>query len=147
MYDHYRRQGGGLGCRWIGVMKVLLDTSTPLCRIWIYRNGNVATYEWQADRTLARDLLSYLRNCLKEHEATFADITGIGVYRGPGSFTGLRIGMTVLNTLADSLQVPIVGSTGDNWRALTLERLENEESDTVVTPEYGREARITTPRK
>jgi len=67
-------------------------------------------YQWQANRSLARDMLAYLRDRLAEHQATLDDVTGIGVYRGPGSFTGLRIGLTVLNTLAETNHVPIVGS-------------------------------------
>lgn len=130
-------------------MILLIDTSSPLCRVWIYVNDTEYAYQWQADRTLARDLLGYLRDRLAEHQATFFDITGIGILRGPGSFTGLRIGMTVMNTLADSLNVPIVGAVGDEreWRNVAIARLQNGESDQVVLPEYGRDARITTPRK
>ena len=104
-------------------------------------------YEWQADRTLARDMLAYLRDRLAEHDAAFDDISGIGVFRGPGSFTGLRIGMTVLNTIASDRQVPIVGATGDDWRTACEARLRRGENDKIVLPEYGRPARVTRPRK
>lgn len=105
-------------------------------------------YEWQADRTLARDMLAYLRDRLAEHDATFGDIAGIGVFRGPGSYTGLRIGMTVLNTIASTAAVPIVGSVAaDDWRAECRQRLASGEDDKVVLPEYGGEAHTTTPRK
>ncbi len=103
--------------------------------------------EWQADRTLARDMLAYLRDQLAAQGKTIHDITGIGVFRGPGSFTGLRIGMTVLNTLADSLGVPIVGVAGEDWRRKARERLADGENDHVVLPEYDAPARVTTPRK
>lgn len=69
------------------------------------------------------------------------------VYKGPGSFTGLRIGITVFNTLAYANTWPIVGVTGDDWRQLGVKRLENKENDEIVLPEYGGEANITTPRK
>ena len=104
-------------------------------------------YEWQAGRELARDMLTYLRDRLAEHDMTFADVTGIGVFRGPGSFTGLRIGMTVLDTLAATNAIPIVGSVTEDWRSDCLQRLVAGQSDTVVLPEYGREAHTTTPRK
>lgn len=128
-------------------MKILLDTSTPICRLTLVDNGQIFDYEWQADRTLARYLLKFLQEKLKEHNADIHNITAIGVMKGPGSFTGLRIGLTVVNTLADGLQVPIVGTTGDNWRELALGRLARGETDTIVLPEYGGEAHITRPRK
>lgn len=104
-------------------------------------------YTWQADRTLARDMLAYLRDQLAEHGWKFQDITGIGVMRGPGSYTGLRIGITVLNTLANSLEVPIVGATGDDWADVCVRRLAGDDDDKIVLPEYGGEARVTQPRK
>ena len=96
---------------------------------------------------LARDMLAYLRDRLAENGASFADISGIGVFRGPGSFTGLRIGLAVLNTIAHEQRIPIVGVTGDAWREECLDRLQNGRNDEIVLPEYGAEARVTKPRK
>ena len=124
-------------------MIILLDTSTPICRLTVVDGDSHTKHEWQADRQLARGILSYLRDKIGD----FHDITGIGVMKGPGSFTGLRIGITVLNTLADDLDIPIIGETGDSWRETALSRLRNGEDDRIVMPEYGSEAHITTPRK
>lgn len=110
-------------------------------------SGATHAYEWEAGRTLARDMLKYLHDKLGEHDASFEDIAAIGVYRGPGSFTGLRIGLTVLNTLADAASIPIVGETGDDWKVRALARLDQAENDKIVLPEYGGEAHITKPRK
>lgn len=128
-------------------MKLLLDTSTPICHLSLVDGNSRFDYQWQADRTLARYLLKFLHDKLAEHGADFHDITAIGVMKGPGSFTGLRIGLSVANTLSDSLQIPIVGATGDNWREAALERLAGSETDQIVLPEYGSEAHITRPRK
>ena len=113
----------------------------------VTEEGATHAYEWEAGRTLARDMLAYLRDRLAEHDATFADIDGVGAFRGPGSFTGLRIGLTVLNTLADANAIPIVGETGDDWEQRALTRLKAGENDKLVMPEYGGEAHITKPRK
>jgi tRNA threonylcarbamoyladenosine biosynthesis protein TsaB len=128
-------------------MILILNTSTPICHLsfidgdWRYDN------EWQADRTLARDLLSYLQKNLKDNNKTWSDITGIGVYEGPGSFTGLRIGITVMNTIADTNKVPIVGGRGENWQNDILDKLNTGKNEKIVLPFYGSEAHITTPKK
>ncbi len=128
-------------------MILLLDTSTPVCKLSIIDGQSRYDDEWQADRTLADNLLAYLRDQLAKRSKTFQDVTAIGVYKGPGSFTGLRIGLTVMNTIADSQSVPIVGSTGDDWQQTALARLDAGENDLLVMPLYGSEANITTPRK
>lgn len=109
--------------------------------------SEVSASEWQADRTLAREMLGCLRDRLAGQGKDFSDVSGIGVFRGPGSFTGLRIGLTVLNTLAAAKSIPIVGVTGVDWQDQALDRLEAGENDTIVLPEYGSPAHVTTPRK
>ena len=128
-------------------MIVLLDTATMECRLTLLDGEMRHDFVWQAERTLAKHLLGFLEEKLHEAGSDFEQVSGIGVMRGPGSFTGLRIGMAVLNTLADALQVPIVGADGDNWQAVALTRLEAGENDQVVLPHYGSEAHITKPRK
>lgn len=129
-------------------MILLLDTSTATCRLTLVDGGEQYSYEWEAGRGLARGLHAYLRDRLAEHGWTFADIAGIGVMKGPGSFTGLRIGLTVLNTLADTLAIPIVGvEMSDTWRDQALSRLAAGDNDRLVLPMYGAEAHITKPRK
>ena len=79
----------------------------------------------------------------------------MGIFHGPVavedrcqlSFTGLRIGLAVLNTIAHEQRIPIVGVTGDAWREECLDRLQNGRNDEIVLPEYGAEARVTKPRK
>lgn len=128
-------------------MILALDTSTPVCHLHIDVQGQLFSYEWESGRGLAKGLLGYLNENLAKHDAVLTDVTGLIAYQGPGSFTGLRIGLTVLNTIADAQKIPIVGVTGDAWVQTGLDRLHTGENDTLVMPEYGGEPNITTPRK
>lgn len=127
-------------------MILLWDSSEMQCRFALV-DDEITTYEWEAGRTLARDMLAQLREALRGRNASFRNLAGIGVFAGPGSFTGLRIGLTVLNTMARTNQIPIVGASGENWQAAALARLEAGENDQLVMPLYGSEAHITKPRK
>lgn len=128
-------------------MILLIDTSTPVCKISFFDGEWRQDDMWRADRELANGLLGYIETNLKKYNKNWNDISGIGIFQGPGSFTGLRIGITVCNTLADSLDIPIVGSSGETWQKSALERLSKAENDRIVLPAYGSDARITKPRK
>lgn len=128
-------------------MIILLNTSTPTCQLSIVSAGERIDYEWLAERELAKGLHAFIVEKLKESGYSWSDMTGIGVFRGPGSYTGLRIGLTVANTLAGSLGVPIVGSAGENWQKDAVDGLQAGGNHKVVLPEYGGQANITAPRK
>jgi tRNA threonylcarbamoyladenosine biosynthesis protein TsaB len=126
---------------------LLLDTSTPTCRMTLVDNDDRHEYEWEASRILARDLLGFINEKLLRHSKSWSDINAIGIYKGPGSFTGLRIGITVMNTLADAQGIQIVGASGDGWQLDALGRIASGENQKIVLPLYGREANITKPKK
>ena len=128
-------------------MILLLDTSTPVCRLVFVDGDWRVEKEWEAGRTLAKSLLGFLVKELESVDKNWSDLTGIGVFQGPGSFTGLRIGMTVVNTVADALAIPIVATKGEDWQGSALSRLDAGENDRLALPFYGAEANITKPRK
>lgn len=128
-------------------MILLIDTSTPICKVTFVYDTERNYHEWPAGRDLAKGLLQYLYDLLAADNKTWSDISAIGVFEGPGSFTGLRIGMTVVNTMADSLNIPIVGGRGDNWQDEVLLKLNDNQNQRIVLPFYGGEANITKPRK
>lgn len=102
---------------------------------------------WPTSKLLSEELPGLLEDALGSLSLTFEDVTGVIVFKGPGSYTGLRIGITVVNAIADQVKVPIVGQLGENWIEEGLARLKLSENDQIVLPEYGGEANITKPRK
>ena len=54
-------------------------------------------------------VLPLIESLLAEHNVRLHDLSGISVVTGPGSFTGLRVGATVANTLGYLLSVPVNG--------------------------------------
>lgn len=102
---------------------------------------------WEAGRTLSRDLLARIQTVLDTGGGTWAGVKGIVVFRGPGSFTSLRIGITTVNAIAYAEHIPIVGTTGEEWLQRGISRLAQGDDDRLVLPEYGAEPHITPSKK
>lgn len=129
-------------------MYLAVRTDSPQAELYAYEGKERVAHElWQADRRLALELLGHIETFLNDTSKTFDDLKGLVVYRGPGSFTGLRIGITVMNTMAYAQSIPIVGEVGEDWLASGVERLIAGDDDRVILPEYGAEVRITKPKK
>lgn len=103
--------------------------------------------EWEAGRQLSVQLPTAIDDLLSSANSEFSNLTGIIAYEGPGSFTGLRIGITIANTIAHTQNIPIVGSTGEDWMDEGVEKLKTAKVGTIVMPVYGSEANITKPKK
>ena len=61
------------------------------------------------DNPREQRLLELIEKAIKQKRAKMQDMTAIKVNLGPGSFTGLRVGCAVVNTLAWLLKIPING--------------------------------------
>lgn len=130
------------------MLTLTLRTDNPLAEIGLYEDDKKLAYErWEAHRQLAETLHSRVRDILQSQQKDWADIQGIICYQGPGSFTGLRIGLSVANALAASLPAKIIATTGDSWITDGLEQLAVGLDQQVTLPEYGAPVHITQQRK
>jgi len=86
------------------------DTATEIGTVGLVDGGEVlGEYTFQAGESQSEKLLSAIDLLLRELEKKVTDVKKIAVSRGPGSFTGLRIGISTAKGLAHGLEVPLVG--------------------------------------
>lgn len=129
-------------------MILAFKTNTPTCEMILYKNNKkLVEKKWEAGRQLSIRLPGELEDFLKENQFSWKDVKGIIVFQGPGSFTGLRIGITTANTIAYARGIPVIGIEGDNWIQDGLGKISKGEDDKIVLPHYGGPAHITKPKK
>jgi tRNA threonylcarbamoyladenosine biosynthesis protein TsaB len=123
-------------------------TDKPEAEIGLYTDEQqVAYYTWQAHRALAETLLNKIEELLAGHGYTLADLEGLVAYEGPGSFTGLRIGLSAANALAYSYSLPILATAGEGWHEQGIKQLLGGKGGKIALPAYGSPVFITKPRK
>lgn len=86
-----------------------IDSSTDQAGIALATPGGVVSHSWPAARAQTTTMLPEIDRLVREHEMVPADITGIAVATGPGTFTGLRVGVAIAKGIVAASQVPIVG--------------------------------------
>lgn len=128
-------------------MILAITTDKPAAELCLLRNeSTIDTYTWQAHRELADTLLIKIRELLQKNQADLEDLQGIIVFSGEGSFTGLRIGTSVANTLAYSLAIKIAEGSGQDWIRNGLQNLKKAKLGEFVIPRYNAEPNITKPK-
>lgn len=133
-------------------MILTIRTDKPEAEIGIYdKDGNKLAYEtWQAHRQLAETIHLKIQDMLKTTPVkgqTLENLKGLVVYEGPGSYTGLRIGMSVANAMAYSYNLKIVAVSGEDWQVKGLELLAKGGGVAVALPKYEAPAKTTSPTK
>ncbi len=91
-------------------MQLALDTSTETASITLARDAQVlAELTWRCGQNHSVELLPNLRYLLNQTGLSLESVRGVIVARGPGSFNGLRVGISTAKGLALSRGIPIVG--------------------------------------
>lgn len=87
-----------------------IDSSAVVCSAALMANGRVvARFTRNDGLTHSETLLPGIRSLYEEANLSFSDTDVIAVSRGPGSFTGLRIGISTVKGLAVADDIPCVG--------------------------------------
>lgn len=90
-----------------------IETAGNLCSVALGRRGDiVGSVTELIPYNQANHLMGFIERVLNVAETTYADLTAIAVNRGPGSFTGIRVGMATAQALAFAGDLPLLGLTG-----------------------------------
>ncbi len=91
-------------------MQIAIDTSTEIASIALVQGDELlGELTWRCGQSHTVQLLPNLTHLLAQVRRSLNEATGIIVARGPGSYNGLRVGLSTAKGLAFSLGVPIVG--------------------------------------
>lgn len=90
-------------------MKYLfIDTSNSFINIYIINDNNVLVYKKvETLKDMANTIMPLIREAFNEVKLDIKDIDKIFVTIGPGSFTGIRVGITVAKTISYCLNIPV----------------------------------------
>jgi tRNA threonylcarbamoyladenosine biosynthesis protein TsaB len=89
-------------------MKILaIECSATPCSVALIENGNIIASDFTAERlTHSQTLMPMVVDVLKNSNNTFNNIDGFAVAAGPGSFTGVRIGISAIKGMAMPRKTP-----------------------------------------
>ena len=92
-------------------MKILgIDTSTMAANVAVLEDDKlICEYTINTKKTHSQKLMPMIENMLNISDIEIRDINAIGICVGPGSFTGLRIGMATAKAMAHVHNIPLVG--------------------------------------
>ena len=119
----------------VGHVILVIDTATrrPLVALADDDGALRAQRQWHSHHRHGEELLQHVDELLAEAGVARHELTGVVVGTGPGSFTGLRIGLATAKTIAYSLNVPIAGYSS----TLALAAAATRDGDVTITLPAG----------
>jgi tRNA threonylcarbamoyladenosine biosynthesis protein TsaB len=130
------------------VIILIIRTDQPEAEAGLFDDQKQLGYiKWLADRQLSSTLNLKITEILNKSSISLDKVDGIIVFKGPGSFTGLRIGFSVANALAYGLQKPVIATGGQAWIQDGIKALLQGKNDKIGLPDYGAPAKTTLPKK
>ena len=114
-------------------MQLAIDTSTNTASLALVQDSEVlAELTWRCGQNHTAELLPHLTHLLNTTQVALQSISCIIVAKGPGSFNGLRVGVSTAKGLAFSLGIPIVGIS-----TLEVEAYQHAETGLPICPIFN----------
>lgn len=106
-------------------MKILaIDTSSKICSVTIFEDTNhIIELQNDDEKTHSVKLMPMVDKAFNETNLTLDDIDLLACSLGPGSFTGVRIGIATIKAFADAKNIPVVGISSLEILAYNIKEL------------------------
>ncbi|MHA7112338.1 tRNA (adenosine(37)-N6)-threonylcarbamoyltransferase complex dimerization subunit type 1 TsaB [Sunxiuqinia elliptica] len=86
-----------------------LESSTEVCSVSLSKNGKMIDYlENEEGQNHARLLSVYAEDLLRRNQLDFNQLDAVAISKGPGSYTGLRIGVSLAKGICYANQIPLI---------------------------------------
>lgn len=86
-----------------------IETSTSVCSVAIHNDSTlIAERSIDSDKSHSTLLLQFIEDLLSENNLSIKDVSALAISEGPGSYTGLRIGLSTAKGLCYSLDIPLI---------------------------------------
>ncbi|EOZ92444.1 TsaB protein, required for threonylcarbamoyladenosine (t(6)A) formation in tRNA [Indibacter alkaliphilus LW1] len=110
-----------------------IETATPICSVALHNDGSLIDFsEVMLENTHGEMIMGMVDKIIEASKYKKSDLKGIAVSAGPGSYTGLRIGVSVAKGLCFGLGIPLVGIS--TIKALAFQALQYVEDNGVIIP-------------
>ena len=113
---------------------IQIETATTVCSVALAKDGQLVAVKELNERNVHAEVITvFIDELLKGAGLTYADVAAVAVSSGPGSYTGLRIGVSTAKGLCFALDKPLIAV--DTLEAMALGMIEKGVApDTLLCP-------------
>lgn len=117
-------------------MKILCcDTSNSTCCAGIYEDGRELSYELSLEKkTHSETFMPLVMRVCDKSGVKPSEVDALAVTTGPGSFTGIRIGLSAVKGMALAAGINVIPVSSLKALALSVENVTADSSDTIIVP-------------
>ncbi len=86
-----------------------IETATPVCSVALAKDNEVIALKESTKKNSHSEIVTvFIDELLKENKFSFSDLNAVAVSKGPGSYTGLRIGVSTAKGMCYALDIPLI---------------------------------------
>lgn len=111
-----------------------IETSTISCSVALSRDGETIALKEASERNIhASSVTRYIEDVMQMTDTSLADLNAVAVSRGPGSYTGLRIGVSTAKGICFALDIPLIAI--DTLKAMASnKKINSGDTDILYCP-------------
>jgi tRNA threonylcarbamoyladenosine biosynthesis protein TsaB len=117
-------------------MILAIDTSEKKCMVEIFDGRKIDQLSWPWQKDTGSEVLERIKKILLKHSLKLSEVEAIAVNQGPGSYTGVRVGITVANTLSWSLDIPVIGYNAGNIEKMLAKITDDLKNRKISPPRF-----------